>query len=104
MLTLDLIKTLVTEWAEKREMFHPVHGTDPFAQFEKLLEETTELFSALRGIDLPDVEDAIGDCMVVLTILAESAGTDITKSYNRAYNQIKDRKGKMLNGVFVKEG
>ena len=47
--------------------------------------------------------DDIGDCMVVLAIIAEQHGLTISNCLEHAYNDIKDRKGKMIDGVFVKE-
>ena len=47
--------------------------------------------------------DGIGDCVVVLTNLAELIGTPIEECIDMAYNEIKDRKGKMDNGTFKKD-
>jgi len=40
---------------------------------------------------------------VVLTILAMQTNTSVEECAELAYSEIKDRKGKMINGVFVKE-
>ena len=54
--------------------------------------------------DKPEqVEDSIGDMYVVMTILSLQLGLDIEDCVQKAYNEIKERKGKMINGVFVKE-
>ena len=53
--------------------------------------------------DLPETIDGIGDCVVVLTNLAELVGYPIEKCIDKAYNEIKDRKGKMDNGTFKKD-
>ena len=47
--------------------------------------------------------DGIGDCVVVLTNLAELIGTPIEECIARAYDEIKDRTGKMDNGTFKKD-
>lgn len=73
------------------------------AQFEKLLEEVEELKQGINKVDLEEVIDAIGDCVVVLTNLAHLTGIDIEFCINSAYNEIKNRKGKMQNGTFIKE-
>ena len=53
--------------------------------------------------DLNDfLNDAIGDMVVVLTNLAELGGTSIEQCIDAAYAEIKNRKGKMVNGTFVK--
>lgn len=38
-----------------------------------------------------------------LTMLAYRLGTNLEECLQSAYNEIKDRRGKMINGVFVKE-
>ena len=48
------------------------------------------------------IKDAIGDCVVVLTIMAALEGMTIEECINSAYNEIKSRTGEMKNGVFVK--
>jgi len=50
-----------------------------------------------------ELVDAIGDCVVVLTNLAAINGLKIEDCIQSAYTEIKNRKGKMQNGTFVKE-
>lgn len=71
-------------------------------QFLKLAEEVGELASGIAKEDLPEIEDAIGDCVVVLTLLAEMSGLKIEDCIESAYNVITKRTGEMVNGVFVK--
>ena len=49
------------------------------------------------------IKDDIGDMVVVLTIIAKQSGTTLQECLAHAYNDIKDRKGRMVDGVFVKE-
>jgi len=42
--------------------------------------------------------------MVVLAIIARQHNLTVTECLEHAYNDIKDRKGQMIDGVFVKEG
>ena len=42
--------------------------------------------------------------MVVLAIIAEQHDLTVSQCLEHAYNDIKDRKGMMIDGVFVKEG
>ena len=58
---------------------------------------------ALLDKDEPEVIDAIGDIVVVLTNLAHQKGYKIEDCINAAYNEIKNRKGKMINATFVKD-
>lgn len=51
-----------------------------------------------------DTKDDIGDCLVCLIIIAQQQGYSIDECLAVAYKEIKDRKGIMINGVFVKEG
>lgn len=76
---------------------------DPNKQMLKLMEEVGEIAAALARGDMDKVQDGIGDVQVVLTILSMQIGTSIETCVALAYDEIKDRKGKMLNGVFVKE-
>ena len=91
---------LIREWANERGLYDK---GDTKTQSLKLVEEVGEICRAiLKGND-SDVEDGIGDAVVVLTNLAELQGTSIEHCIEMAYNEIKDRKGKMHNGTFKKD-
>lgn len=90
----------VVRWAAARNL---IHGSDPKNQTIKLGEEFGELCAAIARGKIEDAVDAIGDMTVVLTILAAQLGTPIDACQDAAWEQIKDRKGRMVNGVFVKE-
>ena len=93
----------ITGQIEKWAIDRGLHTADPSKQMLKLMEEVGELAEGLAK-DNPDaVQDAIGDAYVVLTILSMQLGMDIRQCVKIAYNEIKDRKGRMVNGVFVKE-
>lgn len=90
----------ILQWAQERNL---IEGSDSFRQLAKLTEEMGELAGGIAK-NKPDViADSIGDCFVVLTILAAQNGLDIQDCIQAAYNEIKDRKGRMVDGVFVKE-
>ena len=91
----DKIRT----WA----IYRGLDDADPIKQMLKFGEEAGELNSGLAKNKPDEVKDAIGDIYVVLTILAMQLGTSIEECTQLAYNEIKDRKGEMRNGVFVKE-
>lgn len=91
---------LIREWAADRGIYKK---GDPKTQYIKLQEEAGELAKALLKNDRPEIEDAIGDCVVVLVNLAELCGMSIENCVESAWNEIKDRKGKMDNGTFKKE-
>ena len=92
----DLIRT----WANDRGLYD---GGDPKTQALKLVEEVGETCRAILKEDAPEMIDGIGDCVVVLTNLAELIGTPIEECIAQAYNEIKNRKGKMVNGTYKKD-
>lgn len=91
----------VVRWGEARGIIQ--NGT-PVSQMVKLYEETTELFDALIKKDLVETKDAVGDILVVLTMICAQLDIDLTTCYQGAYEEIKDRKGYLTpEGIFVKE-
>ena len=90
----------IRAWAKERNMY--THG-DIKTQLLKLYEEAGELSEAVLKEDKQETMDAIGDCVVVLTNLSEHLGVNIEDCIEHAYNEIKDRKGKMINGTFMKD-
>ena len=93
----------VTDKIEQWAIDRGLHTADPSKQMLKLMEEVGELAEGLAKDNTDAVQDAIGDAYVVLTILSMQLGMDIRQCVKIAYNEIKDRKGRMVNGVFVKE-
>ena len=91
---------LIRDWADERGLYEQ---GDPKTQTLKLMEEAGEICRAVLKEDRDEVIDGIGDCVVVLTNLAELAGTSIEECIETAYNEIKDRTGKMNNGTFKKD-
>ena len=90
----------IREWALTRGLYQQ---GDPMTQYVKLQEECGELAKALLKKDEPEVIDAVGDIIVVLTNLAHLKGYKIEDCIESAYNVIKKRTGKMSNGTFVKD-
>ena len=92
---------LIREWAEERGLYD---NGDTKTQYLKLVEEVGELGSAILDEDYSEQVDAIGDIVVVLTNLAKLAGpSSVEDCIGIAYNVISKRKGKMINGTFVKD-
>lgn len=97
--TLDETHMLTVKWAKERNL---IEGSTLQAQMLKMTEEVGELASGVaRGNKVLTV-DSIGDCFVVLTILAKQAGVTLEECAHAAYEEIKDRKGRMVDGVFVR--
>lgn len=90
----------VLEWAEARNL---ISGATCQAQMLKMTEEVGELAHGIARNDKAEIADAIGDCLVVLTILAAQNDLHIQACLEGAYEEIKDRKGRMENGIFIKE-
>ena len=90
---------LIREWAKERGLYE---RGDSSTQYIKLMEEAGELAQALLKRNDAEIYDAIGDMVVVLTNLAHMEGVTIEDCIDDAYNEIANRKGKMINGTFVK--
>jgi len=88
----------VKQWHYDRNL---IEGSTDKAQMNKLYEEVKELNESVYYNKSPI--DDIGDIMVVLINIAERNGLTLEQCLKHAYNDIKDRKGKMVDGVFVKE-
>ena len=95
----DLI-IAIEHWAVARNL---IDGSTAQAQTVKLLEEAGELAGGVCRGNTDVIADSIGDCVVVLVILAAQCGLDFGECVEGAYNEIKDRRGKMVDGMFVKE-
>ncbi|WP_300560783.1 MazG-like family protein [Companilactobacillus sp.] len=94
---MDYIKSIEV-WAINRGL----DKTNPDKQLIKLIEEVGELSEA-HNKDWRDKQvDSLGDIFVVLTIYALQNDLRIDDCIKEAYNTIKDRNGKMIDGVFVK--
>jgi len=91
---------LIRQWAKDRGIYDKGNS---HTQYVKLMEEAGELAKALLKKDEPEIIDAIGDMVVVLTNLAHQEGFNIESCIDSAYNVINKRTGKMVNGTFVKD-
>jgi NTP pyrophosphatase (non-canonical NTP hydrolase) len=93
------IYDLIRIWADEKGIYNK---GDSKTQYIKLMEEAGELAQAILKNDESEVIDAIGDMVVVLTNLAALRGHKIETCVSSAYNVIKSRQGRMINGTFVK--
>ena len=73
-----------------------VKKTDPY---EDLVETKEKAIKSLQD----EVKDGIGDMLVTIIILSDLCGTNMAECLDMAYDEIKDRTGKMINGTFVKD-
>lgn len=89
----------IQKWATERDLMFG----QPTAQMVKLMEEVGELANGINKDREGQIIDSIGDIYVVLVSLCMQLDLDINDCIKAAYEEIKDRKGKMVNGLFVKE-
>lgn len=90
----------IRNWAKVRDIYKKGNS---HTQYVKLQEECGELAKAILKKDKPEIIDAIGDIVVVLTNLAHFEDCTIEECIESAYKVISERKGKMINGTFVKD-
>lgn len=90
---------LIRRWGYERNL----QNASPDKQIIKLLEELGEFSVAYQKKDTKEMIDALGDITVVLTILAMQLGFSLENCLDQAYRVIEHRKGKIENGMFVKE-
>lgn len=93
------IFVLLQAWGKERGL----DTADPNRQMLKLFEEVGELAEGMAKGRQEQIEDSVGDIVVVLNNLCMQLGVSLLDCIWSAYEEIKDRKGKMINGVFVKE-
>jgi len=91
---------LIRDWAEERGLYE---NGDTKTQALKLVEEVGETCRAILKEDNDEIVDGIGDCVVVLVNLAQLHGVMIEYCIEAAYDEIKNRKGKMVNGTYKKD-
>ena len=100
-MTFEQFATNVKQWASDRGIY--AHSTR-HAQALKAVSEMGELADAVIKGDQAALKDAIGDVIVCLVNLAEMSGLDVVECCEGAWHEIKDRKGRMVEGgAFVKE-
>jgi NTP pyrophosphatase (non-canonical NTP hydrolase) len=98
MATVNELIDNIAQWHHDRNL---IEGSDDKSQFAKLIQEAGELSDNIcKG---KDIADDIGDMIVVLINIAERNNLTIEQCLEQAWDDIKDRKGKMVDGVFVKE-
>ena len=96
------MKDLINKVAQWHHDSNLIEGATDKDQYCKLIQEAGELSDSIcKG---KDVKDDIGDMIVVLINIAERNNVTIEECLENAWDDIKDRKGRMIDGIFVKEG
>lgn len=99
-LNFEKLHEFIIQWAEDRKIISPKNVS---TQFMKVTEELGELAEGINKDNQGQIKDSLGDILVTLIILSKDLDVDLFECLRGAYNVIKDRKGKTINGVFVKE-
>ena len=102
------LQKLTLEWAKDKDLLHEANAEKQFMKFiEEVFEFKTEFDDKQRFapdcIDINNLKLEMGDVFVTLIILCEQIGIDPEECLELAYDKIKNRKGKTLHGMFVKE-
>jgi len=96
--TQELVE-LIEKWHEDRNL---IDGATDKDQVLKLIQEMGELSdNVCKG---NDIRDDLGDMMVVMINIMKRNNITMEECLSVAYDDIKDRKGRMVDGIFVKEG
>lgn len=100
-MTFDELIENVRVWADDKGILKPENAPK---QMMKVMEELGETAGAIaKNKRTDEVIDGIGDTFVTVIILAYQLGLNPTECLQAAYNEIKGRTGKTVNGVFVKD-
>lgn len=106
----DDMETLIRNveyWARKKEIDEYKNWEKQFMKFqEEAIELHTEMVlhaKHIYHIDKEDMKLEMGDVLVTLIVLAKQQGIELSECLSLAWNKIKDRRGKTINGQFVKE-
>ena len=97
--TLDQLVEQVQQWSIDKDL----HKGNSDRQALKFYEEAGEVASALSRGQMDALKDGIGDTVVTLIILAQQHDMTLQECLQYAYDEIKGRKGKTINGTFIKE-
>ena len=99
-MTIDELTKAIETWGTGKGILpHP----NPIAQFQKTQEEVNELLAGIKKEDLDEIKDAIGDIFVTLVMQTKAWNLTMAECVESAYNVIKTRTGKMVDGQFIKD-
>ena len=93
-------KKEIVDWATARRI---IQESNPITQADKTVQEANELLEAMQSGDIEDIKKEAGDIYVTLILACELAGIYLDDCIDAAYDKIKNRKGMMIQGFFVKE-
>ena len=104
------LRTNVEEWADDKDLLHSENADKQFMKFiEEVFEFKSEMdvyfdgAETLKSLNKEYMEDEMGDIFVTLIVLCNQLGIDCVECLEMAYEKISKRKGKTVNGLFIKE-
>jgi NTP pyrophosphatase (non-canonical NTP hydrolase) len=100
MKTFDELIENITQWADDKGILSQENAPK---QSMKVVEELGETMGAILKSKDDEIKDGLGDTFVTLIILSKQLGYEPSECLEAAWDEIKDRKGKTQNGIFVKE-
>lgn len=100
----------VLEWADSHDLLHEENSGKQFMKFiEEVFEFKTE-YDFIKDIKekkriclYRNMQLEMGDVFVTLIILCKQLGIEPQRCLELAYEKIKNRHGKTIDGTFVKE-
>lgn len=99
-MNLEQLEKLINEWGTAKGI---LPNPDPMAQWRKSAEELQELCDAIEAKNRDEARDAIGDIFVTLVMQTNAWNLTMLECVETAYDEIKSRTGKMIDGQFVKD-
>ena len=99
-MTFESLQDEIIQWGYARNI---ISTKNTHKQFMKVTEELGELAEGINKDNQGQIKDSLGDILVTLIILSKDLDVDLLDCFRGAYDVIKDRTGKTVNGVFVKE-
>ena len=99
-MSFDELQKAIIKWTIDRNI---INSKNIGRQFMKVSEELGELAEGINKDNQGQIKDSLGDILVTLIILSKDLDVDLLDCLRGAYDVIKDRTGKTINGVFVKE-
>ncbi len=90
----------VVIWAREKGI---VYTDCAMPQWHKMNEEVQELKAEIFLQDKAGIADELGDVLVTCIVQADIQGLDVATVLEAAYRKISKRKGRLIDGQFVKD-
>ena len=108
--SFEELKEYALDWAKDKDLLYSQNADKQFMKFiEEVFEFKSELdlytnhVGKMKDLSKVHLKDEMGDIFVTLIILCEQFEIDPVVCLEMAYEKVKGRSGKTINGTFVKE-